>query len=286
MIRVLQKNLEKPDKLINYFEFQSKKYIAVNKDNFDLTDKTPVIFRGMAKSNLIKQCVDNNIDFYYIDTGYFNTQRKIWHRFTKNNFQVLNHISFEELKQKISISKLKNKFSEIFNQNYDYFKPKAKQLGSTILITPPTNKVFKHFNYDAQKWVNETIEKIKKISDRKILVRFKPKSRYTRVYEDIFLNQLIGDDVHCLVTFNSITSLEAILNGYPAITLGPNAASYLTENKINNIENPYYPDSDKIREHILYLTTCQFKKEEFLDNSAIETVNALQHDQKYLDFKL
>ena len=97
MIRVLQKNLEKKDKLINYFEFQSKKYIAVNKDNFDLTDKTPVIFRGMAKSDLIKQCVDNNIDFYYIDTGYFNTQKKIWHRFTKNNFQVLNHLKIENM---------------------------------------------------------------------------------------------------------------------------------------------------------------------------------------------
>ena len=57
-------------------------------------------------------------------------------------------------------------------------------------------------------------------------------------------------------------------------------------NKIDNIENPYYPDEDKIREHLLYLTACQFKKEEFLDNYAIETVNALQHDQKYLDFKL
>ena len=108
--RVLQKNLEKKDKLINYFEFQSKKYIAVNKDNFDLTDKTPVIFRGMAKSSLIKQCVDNNIDFYYIDTGYINQKLKIWHRFTKNNFQVLNHLSYEELTQRMNIKKLKDRF--------------------------------------------------------------------------------------------------------------------------------------------------------------------------------
>jgi hypothetical protein len=105
------------------------------------------------------------------------------------------------------------------------------------------------------------------------------------VNENLFLNDL-NNNVHCLVTFNSITAVEAIINGCPAITLGPNAASYLTENKIDNIENPYYPDEDKIREHLLYLTACQFKKEEFLDNYAIETVNALQHDQKYLDFKL
>jgi len=285
MIRVLQKNLEKKDKLINYFEFQSKKYIAVNKDNFDLTDKTPVIFRGMAKSDLIKQCVDNNIDFYYIDTGYFNTQRKIWHRFTKNNFQVLNHLSYEELTQRVDINKLKNRFFEIVKKNYNSFKPELRKKGDKILITPPTNKVFKHFNYDVDKWITETYNKIKKVTDREIVIRYKPKSRSVRVKENPFLKDL-NNNVHCLVTFNSITAIEAIINGCPAITLGPNAASYLTENKIDNIENPYYPDEDKIREHLLYLTACQFKKEELLDNYAIETVNALQHDQKYLDFKL
>ena len=117
MIRVLQKNLEIPDKLIHYFVFQNKKYKPINKDNFDLTDKTPVIFRGMAKSGLIKLCVDNNIDFYYIDTGYINQKIKIWHRFTKNNFQVLNHLSYEELTQRINIKKLKDRFFEIVKKD-------------------------------------------------------------------------------------------------------------------------------------------------------------------------
>jgi hypothetical protein len=239
----------------------------------------------MAKSSLIKQCVDNNIDFYYIDTGYINQNLKIWHRFTKNNFQVLNHLSYEELTQRMNIRKLKDRFFEIVKKDYNSFKPELRKKGDKILITPPTNKVFKHFNYDVDKWISETYNKIKKITDREIVVRYKPKSRSVRVKENPFLKDL-NNNVHCLVTFNSITAIEAIINGCPAITLGPNAASYLTENKIDNIENPYYPGEDKIREHLLYLTACQFKKEEFLDNYAIETVNALQHDQKYLDFKL
>ena len=285
MIRIFQKNLEKPEKTIHLFAQQYEKYKPIDKDNFNLTDKTPVIFRGMAKSGLIKQCVDNNIDFYYIDTGYINQKLKIWHRFTKNNFQVLNHLSYEELTQRVDINKLKNRFFEIVKKNYNSFKPELRKKGDKILITPPTNKVFKHFNYDVDKWISETYNKIKKITDREIVVRYKPKSRSVRVKENPFLNDL-NNNVHCLVTFNSITAIEAIINGCPAITLGPNAASYLTENKIDNIENPYYPGEDKIREHLLYLTACQFKKEEFLDNYAIETVNALQHDQKYLDFKL
>ena len=285
MIRIFQKNLERPEKTIHLFAQQYEKYKPIDKDNFNLADKTPVIFRGMAKSSLIKQCVDNNIDFYYIDTGYINQKLKIWHRFTKNNFQVLNHLSYEELTQRMNIRKLKDRFFEIVKKDYNSFKPELRKKGDKILITPPTNKVFKHFNYDVDKWISETYNKIKKITDREIVIRYKPKSRSVRVKENPFLNDL-NNNVHCLVTFNSITAIEAIVNGCPAITLGPNAASYLTENKIDNIENPYYPGEDKIREHLLYLTACQFKKEEFLDNYAIETVNALQHDQKYLDFKL
>jgi hypothetical protein len=285
MIRVLQKNLEIPDKLIHFFVFQNNKYRPINKDNFDLQDKTPVIFRGMAKSGLIKQCVDNNIDFYYIDTGYINDKIKIWHRFTKNNFQVLNHLSYDELTQRVNINKLKNRFFEIVKKNYNNYKPELRKKGDKILITPPTNKVFKHFDYDVDRWIAETYNKIKKITDREIVVRYKPKSRFVRTHKNTFLKDL-KNNVHCLVTFNSITAIEAIINGCPAITLGPNAASYLTEDKIDNIENPYYPDIDKIREHLLYLTACQFKKEEFLDNYAMETVNALQHDQKHLNFKL
>jgi hypothetical protein len=98
--------------------------------------------------------------------------------------------------------------------------------------------------------------------------------------------QLKKDDIYCVVTFSSIISIEAILNGYPVITLGPNAASYLSESKIENIDNPYFPDDDKIKEHLLYLSACQFEKEDFLSGYALKTVNELQHDQKYLDFKL
>ena len=274
----------KGDKVLNYF-LKTPEHILINKDNFNIDDKTPIIFRGMSKSPFIKECVKNNVDFYYVDTGYFPQKRKLWHRFTKNNFQVLNHLSYEELTQRMNIKKLKDRFFEIVKKDYNSFKPELRKKGDKILITPPTNKVFKHFNYNVDKWIAETYNKIKKVTDREIVVRYKPKARSVRVNENPFLKDL-NNNVHCLVTFNSITAIEAIINGCPAITLGPNAASYLTENKIDNIENPYYPDEDKIREHILYLTACQFKKEEFLDNYAIETVNALQHDQKYLDFKL
>ena len=61
------------------------------------------------------------------------------------------------------------------------------------------------------------------------------------------------------MAFNSIAAFEAIQEGYPAITLGPNAASFLSEKEIKNVDNPYFADDDKIREHSLYLSACQFE---------------------------
>jgi hypothetical protein len=283
MIRVYTK--VKGDKVLNYF-LKKPEYISINKDTFNTDNKTPVIFRGMTRSAFIKKCVENNIDFYYIDTGYFPQKRKQWHRFSKNNFQVLNHLSTEELSLKTNIKLIKNKFFKITNEYYDNYKPVKKINGSKILIAPPTSKVFKHFDYKVSQWLSETIEKIKKFTDREIIVRYKPKSRKVRINEDKFLNQLKKDNIHCVVTFSSIISVEAILNGYPVITLGPNAASYLSEDTIENIENPYFPNADKIKEHILYLSACQFTKEDFFNGYALKTVNQLQQDQKYLNFKL
>ena len=282
MIRVFGK--DKEDKVLSHL--LSNNNVKIKKDTLNVEDKTPLVFRGMGKSTYIKECVKNNIDFYYVDTGYFPQKSKLWHRFTKNNFQVLNHLSSEEINKRTDIKIIKNKFIEIMKIDYDNYRPISQVNGSKILIAPPTSKVFKHYDYKVSQWITETVEKIKKFTDKEIVIRQKPKSRKVRIDKDKFLDQLKNDNIHCVVTFSSIVSIEAILNGYPVITLGPNAASYLSESKIENIDNPYFPDADKIKEHMLYLSACQFTKEDFFNGYALKTINQLQHNQKYLDFKL
>jgi hypothetical protein len=283
MMRIYTKNNE--DKVLIFF-LNNPNNTPVNKNTFDINDKTPVIFRGMSKSPFIKECIKNNIDFYYIDTGYLPHRYKLWHRFTKNNFQALNHLSFKQLSERTNINLVKIKFFKIMEENFDTFKPKKKKSGSKILIAPPTSKVFKHYDYKVSQWISETIEKIKKFTDKEIIIRQKPRSRQIRVLKDKFIDQLKENDIHCVITFSSIVSIESLLNGYPVITLGPNAATYLSESKIENIDNPYFPDEDKIREHMLYLSACQFEKGDFSSGYALKTINELQHDQKHIDFKL
>ena len=61
--------------------------------------------------------------------------------------------------------------------------------------------------------------------------------------------------------------------------------SFLSEKELSNIEKPYFADDDKIREHSLYLSACQFNIEEFTNGYAVKQIELLQHDQTYNYFK-
>ena len=74
---------------------------------------------------------------------------------------------------------------------------------------PPSQKVFNHFEKSvAHKYTEQLIEKIKTISNREIETRAKL-SRAERIDYSL-QDQLREGKYHCIVTFNSIASLESI----------------------------------------------------------------------------
>ena len=292
MVICVDRVRKKVDKFLDLIYKSDPKNFYYKSDTIDVSNKSPCVFRGITRIETIKQCLDNNIDFYYIDTGYMGCYPdKDWHRFTKNNFQTLDHLNYKQLDFLTDVKKLKERFASIMKVQYDNYKPKRPVKGENILIIPPSAKVLKcltlngHVNFTQEEYINYVSKEIKKYTDKKIIVRQKPnRDERTRKGGNL-QNQLINDKIHCLVAFNSIAAFEAIQGGYPAITLGPNAASFLSEKEIKNIENPYFADDDKIREHSLYLSACQFNKEEFRNGYAVKMIEQLQHDQKYYNFK-
>ena len=292
MVICVDRVRKKVDKFLDLIYKSDPKNFYYKSDTIDVSNKSPCVFRGITRIETIKQCLDNNIDFYYIDTGYMGCYPdKNWHRFTKNNFQTLDHLNYKQLDFLTDVKKLKERFASIMKVNYDNYKPKRPVKGENILIIPPSTKVLKcltlngHVNFTQEEYIDYVSKEIKKYTDKKIIVRQKPnRDERTRKGGNL-QNQLFNDKIHCLVAFNSIAAFEAIQGGYPAITLGPNAASFLSEKEIKNIESPYFADDDKIREHSLYLSACQFNREEFKSGYAVKMIEQLQHDQKYYNFK-
>ena len=284
MVICVDRVRKKVDKFLDLIHKSNPKHQYFKSDTIDVSVKAPRVFRGITRIETIKQCLDNNIDFYYIDTGYMGCYpQKNWHRFTKNNFQTLDHLNYKQLDFLTDVKVLKKRFKDITNIDYDNYKPKRPVEGESILIIPPSLntirglKVMKHMDFDQEHYINFISKEIRKYTDKKIIVRQKPNRKERTLNGQTLLHQLKKDKVHCLVAFNSIAAFEAIQEGYPAITLGPNAASFLSEKELSNIEKPDFADDDKIREHSLYLSACQFNIEEFKSGYAMKQVEQLQH---------
>ena len=292
MVICVDRVRKKTDKFLDLVYKSNPKNQYVKSDTLDLSNKTPRVVRGITRIDLIKQFLDNNIDFYYIDTGYMGCYpKKNWHRFTKNNFQTLDHLNYKQLDFLTDINLLKERFRKIMFTEYDSYKPKRPVEGESILIIPPSAKVLrcltvmKHTDFTQDHYIDWLTKEIRKYTDKRIIVRQKPNRDQRTKKGQNLKDQLIRDKVHCLVAFNSIAAFEAIQEGYPAITLGPNCANFLTERELNNIEKPYFADDDKIREHSLYLSACQYNIEEFRNGYAMKQVEQLQHQATYIKFK-
>ena len=124
----------------------------------------------------------------------------------------------------------------------------------------------RYFEEDLEEWIKNTLIEVKKHTNRPVEVRKKP-SREARVSTST-MEQALEDDVHCLVTYNSIASLEAMVYGKPAIVLGPNCAGDIAEDSLHRIEFVKHPGRKNLTYLCRYLSNNQFTYEEMLNGYA------------------
>ena len=213
---------------------------------------TPVVVRGVTKRKVMEACRARGRDFYYIDTGYFGNpvKGKLYHRITRNDVQYFGPI-MDRPDDRLAQTGI----------GFKKFRP-----GQNILLAPPSQKLLMMYDINLETWLNNTIEEIKKYTDRPIVIR-KKQSRAVRMTEDT-IEMALAQDVHCLVTFSSIAAGEALLLGKPAITLGPNAAAPLCSQSLSEIECLNVPTVDEVRAWAANLAYNQFTEAEMRDGTA------------------
>lgn len=219
----------------------------------------PIALRSIVKAPIMQQCREQGRDFYYIDTGYFGNfgKGKTYHRIVKNAMQHLGPI----------IDRPEDRFLMTNTSLIPFSSQKKKHRGSRILICPPSEKAMRcGWGLDLNAWLNATVAEISKHTDREIVIREK-KIRHERQTHDTIWEAL-ADDVYCVVTYNSIAAVEALIAGKPIFALGPNAAHHFAKNDLAEIENPLIPDDDEIRRFFCHLAYCQFTKAEMLNGRA------------------
>lgn len=220
-------------------------------DNFIYEQSTEtIVLRGILKHKIMKRCWEDKRDFYYVDSGYFGNEKsssnpngwKYWHRIVKNDLQ---HGAI--------IPRPDDRFKKFKKEFHSW-----KKQGRKILVAAPDDKPCRFYGTSQEQWITETVDTIKKYTDRPVEVRQRAKNRIDRIVNDT-LHQALDNDVFALVTFNSVAATESIFYGIPAFTLAPaNAASPVSLQDLSKINEPYYPDRDKLYAWACHLSYGQF----------------------------
>jgi hypothetical protein len=235
-----------PGHLVSYHE--AKQYPTTN----------PWHIRGMKFTAAINDCWRDGRTFYYTDNGYVgNGQQKVFFRIIENHVHDIRSI-IERPRDRLSASP----FPVVLKN----FTP-----GRKLLIAPPSEKSLSLWGMNPEVWVAEVVEELKKYTDRPIEIRLK-RPRGERMAENT-MEQALADDVHCLITYNSVAACEAVMLGKPAITLGPNAAGVLCSNTLSEIENPKIPSYDEREAWLRHLSYSQFTFMEMADGTAWRILN-------------
>lgn len=221
---------------------------------------TPVL-RGILKYKIMQKCLADGRDFYYVDSGYLGNNiskqnrlgNKLYHRIVKNNLQ----------------------HTEIRVRPNDRWKAlgiklQPRKFGTKIVVAAPDEKPCRYYGIDQAQWVKNTVEELKKYTDRPIEVRQRAAKRIDRLVTAP-LDQVLIHDVHALITYNSIAAVESILLGVPAFVLAPShVAQPVASTQLSQIENPYWPDRDKLDAWCHSMAYGQYHVQELRDGTAFK----------------
>jgi len=262
----LSKN--KQDEYINKFALGSNEE-PVDSDEFIFDDTVgPIVLRGILKKKIIQKCWKTGRTFYYVDTGYFGNEKnrsnpfgwKYWHRVVKNDLQHGKIIPRKD-----------DRFKSFNKKIYPW-----KKDGRKILIATPDEKPCKFYGIELNQWIDDTVNTIKKYTDRPIEIRNRNPNRITRISSDT-LQDALDNNVFALVTYNSVAAVESIFHGVPAFTLAPsNAASPVSLQDLSKIENPFYPDDDLRYQWACHLAYGQFHISELRNGKAKRMLEELE----------
>ena len=117
----------------------------------------------------------------------------------------------------------------------------GKKDGKHIVVFPPSWWLCNNLGMRAEDVLQNTIDELKKHTDREIRVRVKKiKGQYNPVplHEDL-------KDAHAVVSFQSSAAAKAIIKGIPSFTITDkySAAIPMSLTDLSKIETPIYPEN-------------------------------------------
>jgi hypothetical protein len=146
---------------------------------------------------------------------------------------------------------------------------KLNRRGEILIATQHSRSLQWQGQPSMEQWIRDTIEKVKRHTNRRIVVRPHPRSQIREKFVDAVIElpkKLVNtyDDFdinynyHCVINHNSGPCVQAAITGSPIICNSSSLAFPVAE-KWENLENPQLPDRE---EWFLKLTHTEWTVEE------------------------
>lgn len=233
---------------------------------------------GMTNYKQLIFAKKQNMDFLYIDNGYFgNLSSYYTSGKTRKNFY---RITYNALVSSVITKRPSDRFNEQMNflkthYGVDNIIEPYKKNGKDIIIVPPSGKVLKVCNIVQEEWINEVTSKID-TSKYNIVLRGRPNSRSER-----FSSQPIQElfkNAHATITMNSMASVDSLLCGVPSFIhnnvakkhMIKSVAKNMSISNLDNLDERLFPNNRL--EWLHHLAYGQFSKDEITSGKARKIV--------------
>jgi hypothetical protein len=217
--------------------------IAYAEDEPDMLQEVPVVWGVLRDSDrILAQAKAQSLYFFYIDHAYFNRGHRKTYRITRNRYEA---------------GPVRKCPPDRFRELDLNIEPWRKS-GREIIVCPPT-EYFMHA-HGCPDWLETTLERLRMLTDRPIIVREKPAPG-----EGVTPLPKALETAHALVTHSSNVAIEAACLGTPVFVAPESAAAPIGRTDLADIEIPAYPDRQEWLAHLAY---NQFSFEEIGDGRA------------------
>jgi len=214
-------------------------------NNEDVSVIWSVLWQGrmLANKNVYKECKTLGRPIVIIEVG--NLSRGNTWRISLNNINSLGEFANVDDLDPLRPKKL----------GIQMLPPVEKRRGDILIAAQHSHSLQWEGMPPMKLWVEQTIEKIKQYSNKRIIVRPHPRSLFPLKIPGVLLEspkKIAGsyDDFdifynyHCVINHNSGPAVQAAIRGVPVICDSSSLANELSGN-IENINNIVLPDRDQ-----------------------------------------
>jgi hypothetical protein len=245
---------------------------AIEKAQVRWTNEKEIhLFWGLGSTNIpeIKKCKEKGQEWWLVDCGYLSTfihryptpkiieRKATYYRFCKGEMHNdLTDVSDDDTRFK----KLLSLDNIPYAKKILEYEPAEVDNTGSILLTPSSNQVCTFQNDMSQDdWIYNIIKEIKQYAKRKVEFRNKPRP------DNKWWNRPISEDLKtssALVTNMSLSAIDALINGVPAIVDKGNVCSSIASTSYGDINNLKMPTKEDVMTWSAKVANCQFTIDE------------------------